>query len=275
MPRLRSQSRKYEMSRPPRRSRHLGRHRPSVARVPSLAKPVDGVRALVEEGIVAAAALRARDDLELAAASTHRLGALTSGMWRALSRELVTAAERLERSTAERLDDIHRRADLLEVEVDDVFRAGEAAEHLAEHNTRIETLLGPADDGRQLLGADLLFGFGLDAVTDDDDETEPASPSVQVTLFFWAEPLLPATVAIAPSLPAGSSLETAEDVALDLGLSASPLLLVALATATELPPDRLNHALTQLGTACWTAHHLDELPPDDAEAEDLDPDVVR
>ena len=226
------------MSRTPRRSRHLGRHAPSSARAAHVASGVDpaaGLRALVEEGIVAAAALNARNDLELAAASTQRLGALTSGMWRALSRELATAAERLDRSTMERMDDIQRRAAVLQVEADDVFRAGEAAAHLAEHRDTLETLLGPDDDGRRLLGPNLLFGFNLDAddadddddaddadheadADDDDDDGESAPHPVRVTLFLWPEPLTPAVVSIVPSLP-GGALETAEDVALDLGLA--------------------------------------------------------
>jgi len=52
---------------------------------------------------VTAATLQARDDLGAAAISMHRLGSLTSGMWRALSRELVTAAERLDRQSDELL----------------------------------------------------------------------------------------------------------------------------------------------------------------------------
>ena len=236
---------------------------------------MSGLRALIEEAIVVAAALTARDDLDVAAASTQRLGGLTSGMWRALSRELATAAARLDSSTMERLDDIHRRAGVLQVEVDDVLRAGEAAAHLAEHTARIETLLGPDDPGRRLLGPNLLFGFGLDSDDDDDRadlEDDAASRLVRATVFFWPEPLTPATVTIVASLPTDASLATDDDVAFELTLDAPPLLHLALSTATELSTDDLNQALTQLGQVCWIAHTLDELPPDEDEDEDEDAD---
>src|SRR5215467_5378487 len=71
-------------------------------RTPQAAARVDpaaALRSLIQEGIVTAAALNARDDLITAAMSMQRLGSLTSGMWRALSRELATADERLERES--------------------------------------------------------------------------------------------------------------------------------------------------------------------------------
>ena len=83
-----------------------------VARGPRSASHLDrtvSLRALIQAGTVAAAALAARDDLGAAAISTQRLGSLTSGMWRALSRELMTAAERLDRQSDEYLDDMLRR----------------------------------------------------------------------------------------------------------------------------------------------------------------------
>ena len=86
----------------PRRPRSRGPRRPSAApRTPHgpALEPPDRLRALVQEGIIAAAALHTVTDLAQAAASTHRLGTLTAGTWRALSQELAAAAERLERST--------------------------------------------------------------------------------------------------------------------------------------------------------------------------------
>ena len=87
-------------------------------------EPAAAVRALVQAGIITAAALEASDDLTTAAGSLHRLGQLTSGMWRALSRELATAAERLDRHVQEHLDDLQRRAQALQVEI---LTAGPAA----------------------------------------------------------------------------------------------------------------------------------------------------
>ena len=281
----------------PRRPRRLGRHAPPSARAPHVAVgvgPVGGLRGLVEEGIVTVAALNARDDLELAAASTQRLGALSSGMWRALSRELATAAERLDRSTMDRMDDIERRARSLHVEADQVVAAGVAAAHLAEHRETLETLVQPDQDARRFLEPNMLYGFSIDAhdaetvfvrpqpeeetgdtsgPPDDDDEVAPGS--VLVTLYLWPAPLTPASVLIAPSIPGGTdgSFEL-KDVALDLGLSAPDLLLDALSLASKLPADAVNRALPALAVACWTAHHLDEVAQDeDEEEEDIDDDV--
>jgi hypothetical protein len=262
------------------RPRRLVRHGgfPS-ARAPHVAAasfdPVAALRALVEEGIVAAAALNARDDLELAAASTQRLGALTSGMWRALSRELATAAERLDRSSMDRLEDIERRARSLHVEADDVVAAGVAAMHLAEHRETLETLVKPDNDAHRLLGPNMLFGFNIEVVDeedDKDDEDEPSPVPVRVSLLLWPAPLTPASVTIVPSLLDGVSLEP-ENVQLELGLSAPEPLLDALSIASDLSSDRLHQALSNLAVACWTAHQLDEMPPEDEEEEDTDDDV--
>jgi len=234
------------------------------------------LRALVEAGIIAAAALDARDDLNLAAASTQRLGVLSSGMWRALSRELATAAERLDRSTIERLDDIERRARSLQVDADEVVAVGFAAAHLAEHRQTVEALVKPGQDARHLLGPDMLFGFSLEAPAveedDDDDGDEPNPGAVDVALLLWPAPLTPVMVSIVPSLLPGA-VEGAlvpEKVSLGFALTASPLLVAALTTATKLSGDQVDQALIALATACWSAHHLDELPPDDEDVEDSD-----
>jgi hypothetical protein len=273
------------VSRLPHRTRHLGRQGPPADRGPRVAigvDPVGGLRALVEEGIVTAAALNARDDLELAAASTQRLGALTSGMWRALSRELATAAERLDRSTMERMDDIERRARALHVDADDVAAAGVAAIHLAEHRETLETLLQPDEDAHLLAGTSLLLGFSIDALEDHpdvvDDDAEPGPGSVSVTVFLWPAPLTPAIVSIAPALPGGTdAADEPENMALDLGLAAPAPLLEALAVASGLAADRVSQALSALGVACWTAHHLDEQPTDELDdeldEEEIDDDV--
>jgi hypothetical protein len=106
--------------------------------------PAAALRSLIQEGIVTAAALHTRDDLIVAAMSMQRLGSLTSGMWRALSRELATAAERLERESDEHLDNLNRRARALDVDADAVLEAGVAAGHLDEHRETLEKGVGNA-----------------------------------------------------------------------------------------------------------------------------------
>jgi len=277
------------MSRTPRRTRHPGRHGSAAARAPRVAPsvdPVGGLRGLVEEGIVLAAALNARDDLDLAAASTARLGALTSGMWRALSRELETAAERLDRSALERMEAIERRARALQVDAEEVVAAGVAAMHLAEHRETLETLIQADEDRHRLLGPEGLFGYRIDAGDrdddddeagesdadddDDDDDDDLALMSVRVTLLLWAAPLTPATVTIGPS--GVDDPGQPESVGLALGLAAPAALLDALSVASGLSAERVPEALSALAVACWTAHHLDDQPPDDFDADDEEGD---
>jgi hypothetical protein len=276
-----------------RRARHPGRHAAASVRAPHAAvetDPAAALRRLVEEGIITAAALNARDDLELAAASTQRLGSLTSGMWRALSRELATAADRLDRSTMDRLDDIDRRARTLNVDADDVVAAGVAAGHLAEHRERLESLVKADMDAHPFLAPNLLFGFSIEnfapevpeVPADDesadipDEDDVPIATSVRVVLFLWQAPLTPVVVTIAPSIPSGADppLEV-EDISLDLGVAAQAPLLEALAAVTGLSKDGVTQALSALGVACWTAHHLDEESDDadDEEEGELDDDV--
>jgi hypothetical protein len=241
-------------------------------------EPGGTLRALVEEGIVAAAALTARDDLDLAAASMQRLGALTSGMWRALSRELATAAQRLDGSIMDRLSDIERRARTLAVDRETVLSAGFAAGHLAEHRERLDTLVEPAADAHRLLQPDMLYGFHIDAIDedddDDDDDDEPMPRGERVTLLLWPAPLTPAFLSVMSSLPEGTTPETADDVALRHELITPPPLLEALSAAGGLSAERVTEALSVLGVACWSAHHLDELNNDDDELEEDDDDVA-
>src|SRR5438067_13748911 len=115
----------------PRHPRLRKRNRPALAaRRPRGGSHVDraaALRSLIQAGVVTAATLDALHDLGAAAKSMQRLGSLTSGMWRALSGELVMAAERLDRQSEEFLEDVHRRADALEVAPDAVLGAGAAA----------------------------------------------------------------------------------------------------------------------------------------------------
>jgi hypothetical protein len=271
------------MPRHPRRISHRG-SRP--LRAPGGAvepDPSARLRALVAEGIIAAAALSARDDLEVAAASTQRLGSLTSGMWRALSKELATAADRLDRSTAERLDDIGRRARSLDVDEADVIAAGVAAGHLDSHRETLGTLVPKDEDARLLLGNDMLFGFGIDeplldepdteddeALADDQDEDEDEDSlpwTVRVRLFLWPAPLKSAAVSFNP-LPIDETQAEPAGPPANLTVEASELLIEAVGNAVNWPVERVEKALADLGVACFTAHLMDEV----AEDEDADDD---
>jgi hypothetical protein len=277
------------MPRHPRRISHRGSRPLRAAGGAVEHDPAARLRALIGEGIIAAAALSARDDLEVAAASTQRLGSLTSGMWRALSKELVTAAERLDRSTADRLDDISRRARSLDVDEADVIAAGVAAGHLDSHRETLESLVPAGDAARLLLGKDMLFGFSIDepllnededededegnlAAADagaDTDDDEPLPWSVRVRLFLWPAPLKSASVSFNP-LPIEEATEPYPAQPANLNVEASELLIEALGKATSLSVDSVERALSDLGVACFTAHLMDELADDDPTDDDAD-----
>jgi hypothetical protein len=179
----------------------------------ALRDPAAALRSLIQEGIVTAAALTAREDLMVPAMSMQRLGSLSSGMWRALSRELTTAAERLEREADEHLDDLDRRARAQEVDPDAVLQAGVAAGHLDEHRETLERVLATLDeDVRRLAQSDVLLGFSVDdevalgeeqldedevgtsddSVVDDEDEADgddDASPAIDVLIQSSGLPL--------------------------------------------------------------------------------------
>jgi len=251
---------------------------------------------LIQEGIITTAALDARDDLAAAAASMHRLGGLTSGMWRALSRELVTASERLDRQVEERLEDLHRRSQALQVDAGTVLAAGAAASHLEEHRDTLDTLLVDLDDAnaRRLAASDILFGFAVDnpmlPLEDDDleenevaeadiaeqsadtadasEDADIASPlRLHVWLFLWPAPLTPARVAIVPLLADPSAPKP--DVSMNVKVDASQALVDALALTLSLPSEGIPPLLSSLALVCISAHQIDER---DDEDEDEDED---
>ena len=264
-------------------SRRRGR-RPSPAQQAAVtAEPAAPARALVQAGIITAATLDAANDLANAAASVHRLGQLTTGMWRALSRELATAAEQLDRQVQEHLDDLERRAQALQVDPEAALTAGMAAGHREEHRATLETLLPSLEeDVRRLAVPDILLGFVIESplVPDEGDDGDAgeehdagavleAAPALHVWLFFWPAPLSPAGVRIAPRLADTSasapdeavSVEVDVDVDVDVGIAAP--VTDGLVRAAGLPGERLPSALSELAMACWTAHQLDEHDDDD------------
>jgi hypothetical protein len=233
----------------------------SNASRPHTSAPVDAaaaLRSLIQDGIVAAAALAARDDLARAAESMARLGTLTSGMWRALSRELVTASERLDRQSAEHLDNVMRRARAVDVAPDAVLAAGAAAAHLDEHRAALDELLPTlSEDARRLAAPDVLFGFSVDLDDEasfdnlDADQPDPAAGgapepdeglgvAIHVLLYVWAAPLNPVYVSIAAAPPKGEG-EGAAEPELSVSVDAAPddATIAALAAVCGLPREVL------------------------------------
>jgi hypothetical protein len=256
---------------------------PFVAPRREPAAPTDAaaaLRSLIQDGIVTAAALDARDDLSAAAVSMERLGRLTSGMWRALSRELVTAAARLERQADEHLDNLVRRARALERDPDAVLVAGVAAGHLEEHRETLDALVPAlAGDAQRLAAPDVLLGFSID---DDpymepslDDDTSAADDNssvgaavevsdtvplpIDVWLFVWPAPLDPVRVTIMPeSEDAEANADVAQEVSVTGTANANDAAVEALASTCGMPPTAVVSALSTLAVACWSAHASDE-----------------
>jgi hypothetical protein len=278
-----------------RRSRHIRHRGPRSPRAPGAAielDPAARLRALVNEGIIAAAALTARDHLELAAASTGRLGSLTSGMWRALSRELSTAAERLDVSIGERLDDLERRARVLDVDESQALVAGVAAGHLDSHRATIEKLVDAHSNTRALLAPNMLFGCGIeDPLVDDDelleaddgddddddasavavaDDDESSPWTVRIWLFLWPAPLSPAGVTFIPALEALTEPVVDAESPTLLDVSIPVPLMEALTAATGLSSADVEGALTELAVQCWTAHELDDAALENDQDDDDD-----
>ncbi len=265
----------------------------SGGRTPQAAAQVDpaaALRSLIQEGIVTAASLNAADDLIAAAMSMQRLGGLTSGMWRALSRELATAAERLERESDEHLDNLHRRARALDVDADAALEAGIAAAHLDEHRETLEQVLPTLDeDVRRLAQTDVLLGFSVDdagalgeeQVEEDEADTSDASEvvvedeagddddaplAIDVWLFVWPAPLTPARVRIVPEF-AAADMDTEPRVSVNFNATATEAVVDALSATCGLPRAGVLPALAGLGLACWSAHQADERGDDEDEAD--------
>jgi hypothetical protein len=280
-PSLRNRGRSSAVARRPRPVRHTD--------------PGAALRALVQEGIVTAAALAACSDLGAAAVSMERLGELTSGTWRAFSRELLAAAERLDRQAEEHLDEVTRRAKALDVAPAAVLAVGVAAGHLAEHAETLETL-GPnlEEEVQRLAASDVLIGFSVDdevLVGDDtleedelaiavgdgpDAEAEAESGDdgpalgIDVWLFLWPAPFNPARVRITPELGESKVDEVSDVASVGIGAEADEVLVDGLSALPGLSPDDILPALAALGLACWSAHQADDHgADDDTDADDV------
>jgi hypothetical protein len=263
------------------RSRRPRRRPPPHRQVAVTTEPAAPARALVQAGIITAAALDAANDLATAAASVQRLGQLASGIWRALSGELATAAERLDRQVQEHLDDLERRAQALQVDPEAALTAGMAAGHLEEHRATLERLLPSLEENVcRLAVPDILFGFVIEGPLvpgegDDGDAGDEhdggayggavveAPLVLQVWLFFWPAPLSPAGVSIAPRVADTSASAPDEAVSVEVNVGIAAPVADELARAAGLPSERLPGALSELAMACWTAHQLDERDDDD------------
>ncbi len=120
-------------------------------------------------------------------------------------------------------------------------------------------------DAHRLMGPTMLFGFSLNASLEEEEQEEEEQDDdadahpVDVALFFWPAPLIPATMSIVLSPLTGAP---------EGDLTVATSLLDALTAATELSDDQARHALTALAAACLAAHVLDEEALDDEDEEE-------
>jgi len=139
----------------------------------------------VQVAIVASAHATAYERISAAAEACERLGALSSGRWRSVTRDLERWEEDLERALDQVSEDVARRASSLGVPEEALWTMGDAADLLDALREDALDVLGDNDNAARLLDGDLLFG-----VTFMEDAEAPNRG--RTLMFGWPEPLQPA-----------------------------------------------------------------------------------
>jgi hypothetical protein len=144
------------------------------------------LRQAVEAAIVVSAHVMAREQVFDAAQSMKRLGALTSGRWRAAARDLDRLGEELMTAGTDIAYDLQQRAASLGIEVESLWMAGDAAGTLDMLREEAADHLDEDSSARRLLDeSEALFGVSF--------VEEDVMPDRGRTLVFgWAAPLEPA-----------------------------------------------------------------------------------
>lgn len=231
----------------------------------------DLVRKAVDAGILAAAHAATLERVGLAEDACARLGALSSGRWRAAARELAELEESLERSLQDLVEDVRRKGAAADVPEETLWTLGEAA---WTYDTLSEDALDEIDEGtaaEKVLDGDLLYGV---AFLDSPEKTEDSGLTL---LFHWSEPLSPAVWAWdATWIETGQDAENGQGGAEELDLADAaeiqiPALLLAAATGV-LESDELTarDALKTIARALTRAWLLptDEEDQGDEEGEE-------
>ncbi len=225
------------------------------------------LREAVESGIIASAYLTAFERMALTVDTCGRLGRLTSGRWRAATKDLERLRDELERGLEQMTDDVARRASKLDLPVEAFWTAGDAAGLYDLFRDDALGELEPDSVGARLLRNDVLFG-----ATFLDD---PDVPNRGTTLLFgWADPLFPATWSWEGNWIATDGEEDGEEEEeLDLseagGLQTGEPLLDEVARRLELSPELAQEALVEAAQALTRVSLLAALSDeDDEESED-------
>jgi hypothetical protein len=234
----------------------------------------------VKTAIVAAAHLAAYERVAAAAEACRRLGALTSGRWRSVARDLAGFEDELQNAFATAAEDVSERATRLGIPEVALWTAGDAA---AAFDLLRDVALDELEEGSpaaRILQGDVVFGTSF---VDDPDLPDRGT----TLLFGWPEPLSPATLPWqATWVAAGGDAEAAqgaeeqeeeeeEPAAEELelyevgDLEVDDALVAAIAAELGSSPDEARAALTACSLALTRAS-LRAADEDDADDEDAD-----
>jgi hypothetical protein len=158
----------------------------------------------VQAAIVASAHLAAYEHVAAAAQACQRLGALTSGRWRSVGRDLAGFEEDLQAAFATAAAAVESRANELGVPEDTLWAVGDAAGTL---DLLREAALEETEDGSRpaaVLRGQILFGASF--------VEDPELPDRGTTLLFgWPEPLAPASWPWQANWVVGDGQDNGED----------------------------------------------------------------
>ncbi|MDQ3808842.1 MAG: hypothetical protein M3336_00965 [Chloroflexota bacterium] len=218
-----------------------------------MAAPAAVVQA-VQTAIVASAHLSAFEHVSAAAQACRRLGALTSGRWRSVARDLDRLESELQAAFATSAEEVADRASELDVPEEALWTAGDAAATLdLLRDSALEELEDQEGRAAQLLRGRVLFGVAF-------LEDEELSDRGTTLLFGWPEPLAPASWPWQASWVTGDGQAGEEGDELDLyetgELANEQGLLAELAEELGCSREDARAALRELAVALTRASLL-------------------
>ena len=158
----------------------------------------------VQAAIVASAHLAAYEHVAAAAQACQRLGALTSGRWRAVGRDLVKQEDELQTAYARAADVVTARAEEINVPEEALWTTGDAAATLDLLRDDALDELDEDSPAARVLRGKVIFGASF--------VEDPELPDRGTTLVFgWPEPLSPAVWPWQATWVLGDSQDDGED----------------------------------------------------------------
>jgi hypothetical protein len=235
----------------------------------------------VQAAIVGSAQLAAHDRISAATIACRRLGALSSGRWRAATRDLERMEEDLHRALDQSAQDIERRANQLGVEPAALWTVGTAGATFDQLRDEAADELEDENDEQALalLNGGTLFGVALieDPDTEDQGTTlllgwaDPLRPAIWHWEATWVAPMDDAELADAEDEDDDDDEDTQElDLWETAPLDVSEELLTAVCQELSVSREEGIAALTAVATAFTRASLLDTFDLLDEEDEEED-----